>query len=602
MNFTSSLNKPEYKEYSSRIVYILLAVAVAINVYSAFELFSSTSLDFDASQYYLPYARQLLTEGFYFFTDEKSVRYPPMAYAYPALLGANQIAVKICNIFLSCIIVLLLYRVGQISHSRQAGLCIAFFFALSPQLRDLIPRVLAEPLFFFLIVVWLWCTTEILANKRYWLALPGGISFGLSILTRGSIYYFGFAVITVASGMLLFGHIASRRIWQRILMMHLIALVFPFIFIAKNWLLFDYPFFATGTGNALYFGSHPLVNGYELPYYGLGYDEGEVSGEHDHLSVIGDKLLKGVALTMLSERSWLDLFASYLQKTGAFIFVSKAVLVDSIWSIRTLRIVELVLSIFGLFSIKSKSVQILIGGMLTYQIAVHIPVLYSHRYSVGALDLWLILLSGIGLAALLKTRSPRLIMGTVAFTLIAVAIGEFHRKYSSPLFPEIAKVPHQVIWHRLGKDLKPVGNLGFMPISPNSFRLQGQPNSLDIPVRDVSELDQSGNYVVSLRLAVIPQEKTTCEKIRLLYKRVTDPGFTDYQSIRFGIQADGVMHTYNIGATLPLALIDDGDIRLVLECPAGTVVDINEIAIIEPTVAKTYKQLYLSRLSKEVKP
>src|ERR1019366_3757950 len=133
-----------------------------------------------------------------------------------------------------------------------------------------------------------------------------------------------FLAIAVAGIMLLRSRARQRDVWKAILTMHLIALAFPLIFIVKNFLLFDFPFFTTGAGNALYFGSNPLVNGYELPYYGLGYDEGEITREHDHLSVIGDSLLKGVALTMLSERPWMDLLGAYMQKTGAFLFVTKA--------------------------------------------------------------------------------------------------------------------------------------------------------------------------------------------------------------------------------------------------------------------------------------
>ena len=584
------------KENLSIFAYALLAIAIAINAYSAFERFSYTALDFDASHYYIPYAKQLLSQGFDFFAEEKSLRYPPMAYVYPALLGADQVTVKLFNIFLSCLVVLLFYHVGRRLHSIPAGLCAAFIFAVSPQFRDLIPRVLTEPLFFALSAAWFWCVTEIFVAKKYWLTLPGGIFFGLSILTRGSIYYFTFVVLVVSGIALLRTNLLERRSWQSIFLMHLIALILPLIFIAKNWLLFDFPFFATGAGNALYFGSHPLVNGYELPYYGLGYDEGAISGEHDHLSVMGDRLLKGVAITMLGERPLAELLAAYTQKTGAFIFISKAVLADSIWNARTLRIVELVLSTVGLIAIKHRFLQLLIAGLLAYQIAVHIPVLYTHRYSVGAIDMWLVLLSGIGIAALIKLRSRAWYSIIVTIAVSGVVAGEAHRKYSSPLTPEIAKVPHEVIWQRLGTDLSPIGNVGFTPTTPGNFLLAGEPNSLDIPVRGVSQLDQTGNYVLGLKMGFAAENGKSCKYFRVLYKRLVDPGFSNNQSARLRIQDAGQMHTYNIGATLALALISDGDIRLTVECPAGTNLRIDEVSIAEPTVAKTYKQIYLSRL------
>lgn len=582
---------------SSRFVYICLALVVIINCYTAFQYFSSTALDFDAKTYYLPYGQQLLNDGLRFFADEKSLRYPPMAYVYPALLGAEQLVIKIANIALSCFLVVLLYRIGHLLHSRQAGLFAAFLFALSPLFRDLIPRVLTEPLLLFLVGVWFWCMTEIIINQKHRLALLGGITFGLAILTRGSFYYFLYVTITTAGILMLFTDGERRRMWQSILSMHLIALSFPLIFIVKNWLLFGYPFFATGTGNALYFGSHPLVNGYELPYYGLGYDEGAVTMEHDHLSVIGDRLLKGVALTMLGERPWTDLLAAYTQKTGAFIFVSKVILPDTLWNIRSLRIMEVALGVIGLLSIRQRLIQILIGGILAYQIAVHIPLLYAHRYSVGAIDLWLVILTGIGLATILKSKSLGKIITASLMISMAVAIGELHRKYSKPLSPEITKVPHQVIWQQNGRSLAPIGNIGFMMTEPGKYRLSGEPNALDIPVRGVHQLNQTGNYVLSLRLAVMVETESHCKKFRVLYKRLVDTGFTDSQSVRLRIENNGEMYSYNIGATLPLALISDGDIRLSFECPSNTKVVIDNMTISEPQVAGTYRQLYLDRLN-----
>jgi 4-amino-4-deoxy-L-arabinose transferase-like glycosyltransferase len=575
-------------------VYICLALAVIVNCYTAFQHFSSTALDFDAATYYLPYAQQLLNDGLRFFADEKSLRYPPMAYVYPALFGAEQLAIKIANIALSCFLVVLLYRIGQLLHSRQAGLFAAFLFALSPPFRHLIPRVLTEPLLLFLVGVWFWCMAEIIINQKYRLAVLGGIAFGLAILTRGSFYYFLYVTIITAGALILFTDGERRRMWQSILSMHLIALSFPLIFLVKNWLLFGYPFFATGAGTALYFGSHPLVNGYELPYYGLGYDDGAVTMEHDHLSVIGDRLLKGVALTMLGERSWADLLATYTQKTGAFIFVSKAILPDTLWNIRSLRIIEVILGVIGLLSIRQRLMQILIGGILAYQIAVHIPLLYTHRYSVGAIDLWLVLLAGIGLATILKHRSLNKVFAASLIIFIAVVIGELHRKYSKPLSPEITKVPHQVIWQQSGRNLAPIGNIGFMLSGPGEYRLSGDTNALDIPVRGVHQLNQAGNYVLSLRLAVLAETESHCKKFRVLYRRLVDTAFTDSQSVRLRIENNGEMYSYNIGATLPLALISDGDIRLGFECPSNTKVMIDSMSISVPQVAETYRQLYLN--------
>ncbi|MHB9101285.1 MAG: ArnT family glycosyltransferase [Sulfuricella sp.] len=595
--FKLALGVPDNKQPSSRFVYICLALAIIVNGYTAFQYFHLTSLDFDAATYYLPYARQLLNDGLRFFADEKSLRYPPMAYVYPALFGAEQLAVKVANIALSCFLVVLLYRIGQLLHSRLAGLFVAFLFAFSPLFRDIIPRVITEPLFLFLVGVWFWCMAEIIINQKYRLALLGGITFGLAILTRGSFYYFLYVVIAVAGVLMLRTDGEPRRMWQSILAMHLVALSLPLIFTVKNWLLFGFPFFATGAGNALYFGSHPLVNGYELPYYGLLYDDLAITMEHDHLSVMGDRLLKGVALTMLGDRSWTDLLAAYLQKTGAFIFVSKAVLPDTFLNIRSLRIVEATLGVIGLLSIRPRLMQILVGGILAYQIAVHVPLLYAHRYSVGAIDLWLVLLAGIGLATLLKTGNLGKIITVSLIIFVAVAIGELHRKYSKPLSPDITKVPHQVIWQQDGRSLAPIGNMGFILTEPGKYRLSGEPNALDIPVRAGKQLNQTGNYVLSLRLAVMAGTDSRCKKFRVSYKRLSDAGFADSRSVKLRIENNGGMYDYNIGATIPLAMNGDGDIRLGFECPSSTRVVIDNMSISDPQVAGTYRQRYLSRLN-----
>jgi hypothetical protein len=584
----------DYRLYS-RFVYIALAIAVVVDCYTALQYFSSTQLDFDAETYYLPYARQLLNDGLQFFADEKSLRYPPMAYVYPALFGAKQLAVKAANVALSGLLVVLLFRVGQLVHSRLAGLLAAFLFALSPLLLELFPRVLTEPLFLFLVGVWFWCLAEIIINHNHRMAWLGGVAFGLAILTRGSFYYFLYVAIPAAGLMLLRSDGESRRVWQSVLATHLVALGFPFLFIVKNALLFDYPFFATGVGNALYLGSHPLVNGYDPIYYGLLFDVGSVTREHDHLSVIGDRLLKGVALVMLGERPWLDLLAAYTQKTGAFVFVSKVELTDTLWNIRSLRIAEVVFGIVGLLSIRTRAIQVLLGGIVAYQIAVHVPLLYTHRYSVAAIDMWLVLLSGIGLAALLQSRSLGKICAVSLVTVMGIAIGELHRKYSLPLSPEIDKVPHDVIWRQDGRSLEPTGNMGFNLTEPGKYRLSGWPNSLDIPVRSGDKLFPAANYVLSLRLAVLAGKEMRCKRFRVLYRKLSDTGFSDNQSVRLRIQNGGGMYDYNIGARLPLALVSDGDVRLSFECPSDTRIVIESITIAEPGVSATYRKLYFSR-------
>lgn len=587
-------------QFIQKLVYLCLFLLVLLNCYTVSKYLYVYELDFDAATYYLPYAKEFLNDGLKFFSLEKSLRYPPMAYVYPALLGAKQSTIIFANIALSCVITVLLYRIGQLIHSCQAGLCIALLFALSPIFHEFIPRVLTEPLFIFLVCVWFWCVAEIVVNqsRQFILLFLGGIAFGLAILTRGSFYYFLILMIAATGVFMLRTNGDQRRIWKSLLLMHWIAMIFPLIFIGKNWFFFEYPFFATGMGNALYFGSHPLTGGYELPVFGLFFDDGGITMEHDHLSVTGDRLLKGVALTILSERFWTtDLFAAYMQKTGAFIFVSKIALPDTLWNIRSFRIMEVILGVIGLLSIRIRPIQLLISGIFIYQIAVHVPLLYVHRYSVGAIDVWLVILAGVGLATLLDPKNLKTLIMATLIILIAVAIGELHRKYSRPLSPRIDISPHQIIWHQDGNNLIPIGNVGFTPAGPGKYRLNGEPNSLDIPVRGVQQLNPFSNFILSLRLQVTSNPESKCQKFRVLFKRLADSNFTDSQSINLKIEETGKIQDYHVGASIPLKLNSDGDIRLVFECPFNTQIAIDSLSIAESQVALKYKQLYFNNLN-----
>lgn len=124
--------------------------------------------------------------------------HPLLAYIYPAMLGANAKAVMICNIVLSCILQLLLFRCVQLLHSSLAGIIAAFLLALHPGISELMPTVLTEPPYLFLCGVWIWGITEAMVNYRAIPALVGGLAFGLAILTRATFLYFAFVLVAMA--------------------------------------------------------------------------------------------------------------------------------------------------------------------------------------------------------------------------------------------------------------------------------------------------------------------------------------------------------------------------------------------------------------------
>ncbi len=612
-------------------IHLLVCLAVAVNFLNVWASFSYERLDFDAAHFYLPYAEQFLREGLNFLATDKSVYYTPLSYLYPALLGADLLAVKVANIILSCLMVMLLFRSVSLLHSRLAGILAAFLFALSPLIAPWIPTALTEPPYLFLLVVWLWAVSEIVVNQRGRLVPVAGVAFGLAILARGTFIYFLYLLIIIFVIALLIKR-EQRELYGNLLWAHLVALIFPLLFIIKNWWLFDYPMFATGAGNALYFGSHPLTYGYVPTYFGLVYDDGSVlQGMADRLSIAGDNFLKNVGLTMLAQREGADLLLAYFNKTMAFLFVTKAELSDSIFNIRSLRIAEVILSVVGLFAVRPLLMRWLIGGALLYQIVVHIPVNYEHRYSVGALDLWLIVFSAIGMAYFIHNAitlrqnfpspslgegapggniyvamyidssrrggSPLKLVAVLILMFAAISYGEWHRINSPPLMPNILAVPHDVIWKREGNDLTALQGVAIVSEGEGRYRLDGDYPAWYLPVHNVKELYYGANYVLSFTLSAQDAGAEKNCRGQVFYKKRDAAEFFEGQSIAYLIPADGQPHSYHFGATLPLGLNSEGDLRLSVYCPKGTVVKLEAVFISIPQVGSVYRQRYLDKIA-----
>src|SRR5882672_11211910 len=82
-------------------------------------------VSFDASHSYLPMARRLLAEGLAFLHRPESLFYAPLAYVYPALLGASEPLVRWANIALYLATLILAFLVARDAHSNRAGLLAA---------------------------------------------------------------------------------------------------------------------------------------------------------------------------------------------------------------------------------------------------------------------------------------------------------------------------------------------------------------------------------------------------------------------------------------------------------------------------------------------
>ncbi|MGZ5079866.1 MAG: ArnT family glycosyltransferase, partial [Usitatibacter sp.] len=371
-----------------------VAAALALHWFLLYPYLARADHDFDAVHMYLPLAQRLLAEGFAFFGTEASIQMPPFSYAWPALFGAKLASVKMANFLLSGATLVLVFRTAWLLHSRAAGVAAAFLFAACPLFRPTLATAISEPPYLLLVTVWIWALAEWFASARRVFIPIAGIAFGLAILTRGTFFYWLLALIAFFA-------------WRRekgALVAHLIALALPLAFIAKNALIFSFPFFATGAGNALYLGTNPVTGGYDPIYVGLIFDVGAIAPGPAPLTLDAEHRLGTVARMLLAETDKGQLAAMWAKKLAAFLFVSNAAEGDVPW-LRAWRIATMVLAAVGVMGIASRALRCVVAGSVLYQVAIHVPVLYTMRYSVGAMDLWLVLLAGIGIAPLYVRRS-----------------------------------------------------------------------------------------------------------------------------------------------------------------------------------------------------
>lgn len=542
-----------------------VAAALALHWFLLYPCLARPDHDFDAVHMYLPLAQRLLAEGFAFFGTEASIQMPPFSYAWPALFGAKLATVKMANFLLSGATLVLVFRTAWLLHSRAAGVAAAFLFAACPLFKPTLATAITEPPYLMLLAVWIWALAEWFASPRRVFIPIAGIAFGLAILTRGTFFYWLLALIAFFA-------------WRRekgALAAHLIALALPLAFIAKNALLFSFPFFATGAGNALYLGTNPVTGGYDPYYVGLIFDVGAIAPGPAPLTLEAERLLGGVARMLLAETDKGQLAALWAKKLAAFLFVSNAAEGNVAW-LRAWRIVMMVLAAAGVMGIASRTLRWVVAGSVLYQVAIHVPVLYTLRYSVGAVDLWLVLLAGIGLATLYERRNARAIAAVAAVAIAGVAGGAYAYRYAGSPEPDVFRAKHQVIWETRGVKLHAGTN--------------------EIAVRDAPLFHPWFNYVL------VVDSAGACDALRISYQRDADkdlgPEVKRREADRdFGpvverrMEGDGQVHRHQLGAIVPLGINAEG--RLKIETPCE--LDVPYLGVYSAIGALDYRERFLAK-------
>jgi 4-amino-4-deoxy-L-arabinose transferase-like glycosyltransferase len=575
----------------------LLLVLITSSFVDSLQKWSArTVFDHDAKAFYLPHAKRLINEGLPFLLTEAAAQVPPLSYIFPALFGAELGRQKQIAIGLSALVIFLLFRAGWVMHSRLAGLAAAALFASSRLFKAFLPTAGVEPLFIFLSAFWIWGLAEGWARSRNWAFVAAGIAFGLAALTRATIVYF-FPLMVVVSWWLMERSQTNREQWRGVLIAHLIGFAIVLPVLIKNLWLFSLPAVSTGAGIALFFGSSPLVWGFDQNYYTVGLDiTAIIPHGASHLDVTSDRRLMAVAKHMLLTQDIGLTLQMCLLKLQAFLFVSDREWFGLVSEFRNHRILLFALCWPILAKIRSFPVAGIVGGLLTYQIIVHIPVLYAMRYSVVALDLGLVFIAGLGLAELLLGRKWLASVLTLAVAgLLSLLMS---RSDNLPPQPDL--------------NLDAVQSRTVVDWVPTQFRI-AESSSVRQPMPGVFDVDKTGDADIDFDFTGVPDlmrltshvvafdvtvthatvVKPCKPRVTYYYRKLRQQEFTLERAVYAKWHQDPGRHRYFIGGFMNLELYEPGTLRIRASCEAGTRIQIGGIKIVEPNTGVEYRDGYL---------
>jgi len=538
-------------------------------------------MNWDAIHVYLPMARRLLDEGLAFFSRPESVRMPPLAYAWPALLGAGGTVVRTFNAALFPAIVAFA-AVAAWPRSRRAAAIAALALACSPLLPRWMADAMTEPPFLLFVSLWMVGVARIASGGgTRWLALAA-VSFALASLTRPAASLFAPLATAV------FAFLAwrkrpgvEREIDRRLAIAHGFATLGWLAWLLHNAWQFHFPAIASGAGTALWHGLNPLTDGFDPLYFGLTYDEGSVARDMDHLDIVADRILNRAASLQLHDLSWPTLARLLAHKASALLFLAPYdTSLGPLAGARAWRVLLLALAVVAVLGRGRSRLVLVVAAYALYMWATHLPMLFTVRYSAGALDLPLTLLAGVGAV---ECASIAWGAATAFVVVIGVAMGLPGIAERAPGPPRIEGAHLETLWQR------DVGGLDTLRLE-NARRTGAHGFALDpgaameLEVRDAPGLNPALATLASIDMALAPAPGgAPCSALRARFRPSGSAAFDPDRSVRVLLQADGAGRTYTLGTTHPLELVREGVLRLEFECPVAARAEIGTIRVYAST-------------------
>lgn len=428
--------------------YFLIPI-IGIYLLRALRYLRSPFFSPDAENYYLPFAKKFLTIGPSLIFQKDSLKLSLGTYIWPAIFGADPSIIRYANLILGVFMVVLVYDISRLLHSKYAGLLSSFLFAMSPIIIFWIPSLLSEPPFIFFSLLFIWSLIKVTQKKSWSIPL---CSFALtsSIFIRPVWLYPSILFLPVfALSFVFMKQQEQRKTTSRVILTIIIGLILPFMFIVRNQLKYNLPGIATGSGTTLFYGTNLFTGGYEPPIINLQYGIGSYSSpELEKLDFIeSDKKLASVSKEHLRQMPIKDLVYWVITKFSWFSFLTP---LETNFKMALIRALEFSLSLLGfIWAIREKKYLIItLGCAYILQTGQTIPALYNVRYSAGNLEPLLILLAPIGLVALLSSFKSNFISfifySFFSFTILLLALYAHFTLLPKIIFPK--NMPYKVLY------------------------------------------------------------------------------------------------------------------------------------------------------------
>lgn len=592
----------------------------------------------DPAYAYLPAARALLEQGWSFLLTPESYRVVPLAYLWPALWGADPTLIRIAHMGLWVGCVWFLWRICVLLGGHRAGM-VAMLLALHPELVRYFPSELTEPIYLFGLFGWMHAMARIIISQEHSIAvaMQGAFMLTITLLSRPVLQLIAPAALLVCLGCIAYWSIAKKGTQPPGLQLRLptIAwslgwgLVLPITLVVKNGVVFGLWGLGTGSGIGLYLGTHPLFQGAEPGFLGFNFDVNWLAGlagaDHSH-SLIADRATRQAALWQLQSMPMADALAFFSRKLWWWLAHHPAQIEAFGSALRKVRLLELLLVVVPIAWLAYGWIRRInftralchiaapvqwafaafLLAMFLAMLAQMMPILYNSRYSSALLDPWLIPLASFGFAILtapiqlknIPRRDswskkqiscygnhiwPSIAAMIAIITLVFGGYG-FLRKYEN-----IAIDPMHMgltLAHLTISDSSRIETQGMVPYRDRSWVITESPAVLQVHIdqSDVDHLTAANlfNALWETEIALQSQGKF-CGKAEIAYQmadgRILQP--LQKLSLMLSLQADGTPHRLVTHANHELRPHEPGSLRIMLDCPAGTVVEWRSTRLLE---------------------